>query len=105
VNEEANMDPITDVQHAADVQLLNDHHVHITMARDGQGEPYPITRELVRALAEVVLAWNKQRQPKTGPRTTIMRHKEGCMEWRHTDDGRCAKCGARDEPFIEDAAT
>lgn len=94
---------ISDEQHAADVQLLNAHHVHITMTRDDQGEPYPITRELVRSLAEVVRAWNKTR--KTGPRTTIMRHKDGCMEWRLTDDGRCAKCGARAEPHIEDTAT
>jgi hypothetical protein len=98
------VNPITDVQHAADVQLLNDHHVHITMARDGQGDPYPITRELVSALAEVVRAWVKPKH-KTGPRTTITRHKDGCMEWRLTPDGKCAGCGRGPEPFIEDATT
>ena len=35
------------------------------------------------------------------PRThLIRRHADGCMEWRLTEDGLCAKCGAGLEQYV-----
>ena len=53
---------VTDEQLAADVEVLNAARCHIVMARDEHGVPYPVTRETLHALAEVVRCFHRTKQ-------------------------------------------
>lgn len=51
-----------DARLRADVKLLNDRGVHIVMARDHRGKRYPLDRETLHALAEVVRAYDRSKE-------------------------------------------